>query len=72
MPDRNGKKFYTSIASLSHTSKDARYETYHYFKERNAEIQTILANVDSIFETAKVQQREQQPRAKKRNYDMSL
>ena len=53
-------------------TKDARYETYHYFKERNAEIQTILANVDSIFETAKVEQREQQLRAKKRNYDMSL
>ena len=34
--------------------------------------QTVLANVDSIFETAKVQQREQQPRAKKRSYDMSL
>lgn len=53
-------------------TKDARYETYRYFQERNAEIQTILANVDSIFETAKVQQREQQPRAKKRSYDMSL
>ena len=53
-------------------TKDARYETYHYFKERNAEIQTILANVDSIFETAKVELREQQPRAKKRSYDMSL
>lgn len=52
--------------------RDARYETYHYFKERNAEIQTVLANVDSILETAKVQQRERQPRAKKRNYDMSL
>lgn len=36
-------------------TKDARYETYRYFQERNAEIQTILANVDSIFETAKVQ-----------------
>ena len=53
-------------------TKDARYETYRYFQERNAEIQTILANVDSIFETVKVQQREQQPRAKKRSYDMSL
>ena len=53
-------------------TKDARYETYRYFQERNAEIQTILANVDSIFETAKVQQREQQPRAKKHSYDMSL
>lgn len=29
-------------------------------------------NVDSILETAKVQQRERQPRAKKRSYDMSL
>lgn len=53
-------------------TKDARYETYRYFQECNAEIQTILANVDSIFETVKVQQREQQPRAKKRSYDMSL
>lgn len=52
--------------------RDARYETYHYFKDRNAEIQTVLANVDSILETAKVQQRERQPRAKKRSYDMSL
>ena len=53
-------------------TKDARYETYRYFQERNTEIQTILANVDSIFETAKVEQREQQPRTKKRSYDMSL
>ena len=53
-------------------TKDARYETYRYFQERNAEIQTALANMDSIFETARVQQREQQPRAKKRSYDMSL
>jgi len=52
--------------------RDARYETYHYFKDRNAEIQTVLANVDSILEMAKVQQRERQPRAKKRSYDMSL
>ena len=50
----------------------ARYETFHYFKDRNAELQTVLANVDSILETAKVQQRERQPRAKKRSYDMSL
>lgn len=50
----------------------ARYETYHYFKERNAEIQTILSNVDSILEMEKVQQREQQLRAKKRSYGMSL
>ena len=53
-------------------TKDARYETYHYFKERNAEIQTVLANVDRILEMEKVQQREQQPRAKKRCYGMSL
>ena len=48
------------------------YETYHYFKERNTEIQTVLANVDSILEMEKLQQREQRPRAKKRSYDMSL
>ena len=53
-------------------TKDARYETYHYFKERNAEIQTVLANVDSILEMEKVQQRERQPKRKKRSYDMSL
>ena len=53
-------------------TKDARYETYHYFKERNTEIQTVLANVDSILEMEKLQQREQRPRAKKRSYDMSL
>ena len=53
-------------------TKDARYETYHYFQERNTEIQTVLANVDSILEMEKVQQREQQPQAKKRSYDMSL
>ena len=53
-------------------TKDSRYETYRYFQERNAEIQTVLANVDSIFETARVQQREQQPQTKKRSYDMSL
>ena len=53
-------------------TKDARYETYHYFKDRNAEIQTVLANVDSILETAKVQRRERQPKRKKRSYDMSL
>ena len=54
-------------------TKDARYETYHYFKNRNAEIQTVLANVDSIFATAKAQQREQQPQSRKRSYyDMSL
>ncbi|MFQ8749544.1 MAG: hypothetical protein ACLSEF_15195 [Faecalibacterium prausnitzii] len=53
-------------------NKDARYETYHYFKERNTEIQTVLANVDSILEMEKLQQREQRPRAKKRSYDMSL
>ena len=53
-------------------TKNARYETYHYFKEYNAEIQTVLANVDSILEMEKIQQREQQLRAKKRSYDMSL
>ena len=53
-------------------TRNTRYETYHYFKERNAEIQTVLANVDSILEMEKVRQREQQPRAKKRSYDMSL
>ena len=47
-------------------------KTYHYFKERNTEIQTVLANVDSILEMEKLQQREQRPRAKKRSYDMSL
>ena len=52
-------------------TKDARYETYYYFKNRNAEIQTALANVDSIFETETVQQREQKPRSKRRSYDMS-
>ena len=53
-------------------TKDAWYKTYNYFKERNAEIQTVLANVDSILEMGKAQQREQQPQVKKRSYDMSL
>ena len=53
-------------------TKDARYETYLYFKERNAEIKTVLANVGNIIEMEKVRQHEQQPRAKKRSYDISL
>lgn len=33
MPDRNGKKFYTSNASLSHTSKIAGHEAFQEARE---------------------------------------
>ena len=50
--------------------KDAKYDTYRYFKDYHKELQTVCANVDSILGTEQeVQQHEQQH---SRKYEPSL
>ena len=48
--------------------KDAQYDTYHYFRDYHKELQTVCANVDSILETEREAQHEQQQSRKNEHF----
>ena len=48
--------------------KDAQYDTYHYFRDYHKELQTVCANVDSILETEREAQHEQQHSRKNEHF----
>lgn len=57
-----------SLDALVDIQKDAQYDTYHYFRDYHKELQTVCANVDSILETEREAQHEQQQSRKNEHF----